>query len=232
MARRPLIFVAFAVWAGSLFGQPGPLLVRQVSSTSASLRGLCVVDPQTVWASGTQGTVVRTFDGGTTWQAVPVDGAETRDFRDIQAFSQNEALVMAAGSPAFIYRTTDAGRKWHVTYTNEHPDMFLDAIAFWDDRRGMAFGDPIDGRWFLIQTTDGGEFCCVSPCSLQRRNCATHYTALRIPAFPSNGIPWPSNQLTNCSADSRHQNSCSASAPQSAAFSRTIKLDERTSSES
>ena len=43
----------------------------QDSGVSVNLRGLSVVSPNVAWASGVNGTVVRTKDGGKTWQELP-----------------------------------------------------------------------------------------------------------------------------------------------------------------
>jgi len=129
----------------------------QASGTTASLRGVAAVDERTAWASGANGTVLRTLDGGTTWSAVGVRGAKTIDFRDIEGFSADEAVVMGVGRPARIFRTTDGGRSWRETYHNDVEGIFLDGLAFFDNRNGLAIGDPMEGRFFLLATKDAGE---------------------------------------------------------------------------
>jgi photosystem II stability/assembly factor-like uncharacterized protein len=128
----------------------------QDSGTQASLRGLSVVDADIAWASGTTGEVLRTVDGGATWNSVAVQTAADLDFRDIQAFSATEAVVISAGSPAKIFQTADGGRTWQLVYENHHEQIFFDAMEFWDRMRGIAFGDPIQGRLVVIRTEDGG----------------------------------------------------------------------------
>jgi photosystem II stability/assembly factor-like uncharacterized protein len=131
---------------------------QQTSNTTASLRGLCAVNEQVVWVSGTQGTFLRTLDGGQTWQAGVVPGAEQLDFRDVEAFDANTAYLLSIGKGAAsrIYKTTDGGRQWMLQFQNTTPDAFFDALAFWDAQRGLALSDPVNGRFVIITTEDGG----------------------------------------------------------------------------
>ena len=34
-------------------------------------------------------------------------------------------------------------------------NVFLDAFAFWDKTHAIAMGDPVDGKYFLLETSDG-----------------------------------------------------------------------------
>jgi photosystem II stability/assembly factor-like uncharacterized protein len=136
--------------------QQAPRWTMQQSGTRESLRGLSVVSERVVWASGNRGTVLRTIDGGMTWRSDTVAGASALDFRDIQAFSADTALVLSAGADARIYRTTDGGRSWTLSYSNRSNGVFFDGMAFWDRRNGIAFSDPVNGSFLVITTADGG----------------------------------------------------------------------------
>jgi photosystem II stability/assembly factor-like uncharacterized protein len=111
-----------------------------------------------VWASGTHGTYLRTTDTGKTWLPAQVPGAEALDFRDVEAFGGDEAYLLAAGpgDQSRIYKTTDAGQHWSLQFTNTDPKGFYDCFAFWDHNHGIAVGDPVDGRFELLSTDDGG----------------------------------------------------------------------------
>ena len=124
--------------------------------TTASLRGLSVVERQVAWASGSAGIVLRTTDGGTTWTNRPVPNADSLDFRSLQALAPTRAFVLSAGAPALLYHTTDGGTTWRLRYENRTPGIFFDALTFWDTTHGMAMSDPVDGQFFLIATHDGG----------------------------------------------------------------------------
>ena len=132
--------------------------IKQTVNTSASFRGLSVVNEKIVWASGTGGTVIKTTDGGKTWNVMTVPGAEKLDFRDIEAFDANTAYVLSIGNGdnSRIYKTTDGGVTWKLQFTNTNEKAFFDAIACWDVNSCLSMSDPVDGRYLLISTTDGG----------------------------------------------------------------------------
>ena len=132
--------------------------VRQQVDTTASLRGLSVVNEKIVWASGSGGTVLRTIDGGGKWEVVKVPGAEKLDFRDIEAFDAKTAYILSIGNgeSSRIYKTTDGGRSWKLQFTNRNEKAFFDAIACWDRAACIAMSDPVDGHYLLMSTNDGG----------------------------------------------------------------------------
>ena len=125
--------------------------------TDASFRGLDVVSKNVVWASGTGGTVVRTIDGGKSWDVLKVPGAEKLDFRDIEAFDANTAYILSIGNgeSSRIYKTIDGGKTWKLQFKNTIEKAFFDSIAFWDEKNGMAQSDPVDGKYVFYRTTDG-----------------------------------------------------------------------------
>jgi photosystem II stability/assembly factor-like uncharacterized protein len=132
--------------------------VTQQSGTTASLRGVSAVSDGVVWASGSGGTWLRTTDGGATWHAAIVVGAEALDFRGVQALDETTAWLLSSGpgDKSRIYKTTDAGGHWTLQYTNPDAKGFFDAIAFWNPVHGVVVGDPVDGQFAILTTSDGG----------------------------------------------------------------------------
>lgn len=128
------------------------------SGVTTRLRGVSVVDARVAWASGADGTILRSLDGGTHWQPRPIPGTGGLDFRDIDALSADVAwaLSMGAGALSRIYKTTDGGQSWTLQFVADEPEAFFDAMAFWDADRGVAFGDSARGRFHVLTTTDGG----------------------------------------------------------------------------
>ena len=135
-------------------------VVTRTTVTTAELRGLSVVSDRVVWASGQRGTVARTTDGGDSWQVDTVPGATALDFRSIHAFDDRTAIVASAGEAekglAKIYVTRDGGKSWTLAYSTDTKGMFFDALAFWSPTEGLALSDPVNGRFVLPSTRDGG----------------------------------------------------------------------------
>ena len=155
-----LIFILFCLLMCSLIKKPeAPKITweSQNSGTAASFRGLTAVSETIAWASGNNGTFTRTIDGGKTWQTETIPGAASLDFRDIQAFDEKTAIVISAGRPAKIFKTTNGGKNWVEKYSNDCEGVFFNSMAFWDAENGIAVGDPIDGYFTIITTIDSGE---------------------------------------------------------------------------
>ena len=102
------------------------------TGSTAQFRGLAAVSKDVAWVGGTGGTVLRTVDGGKNWQNVSPAGAETLQFRDVEAFDAQRAVVLAIGTgeDSRVYRTVDGGKTWTETFRNTDPNAFYDCFAF------------------------------------------------------------------------------------------------------
>jgi photosystem II stability/assembly factor-like uncharacterized protein len=130
------------------------------TGTTERFRGLAPVSREVAWVSGTNGTVLRTTDGGASWRDVSPAGLGTDalQFRDIEAFDARHAVVLSIGegTDSRILTTDDGGASWTETFRNLDPAAFYDCMAFSSPRRGLAMSDPVDGRFRLVETRDGG----------------------------------------------------------------------------
>ena len=110
------------------------------------------------WATGTQGTVLRTSNSGLAWNMRPIPGTEALDFRDVEANGTRQAWVLSSGpgEKSRVYRTADAGEHWTLNLTNPDLSGFFDAIAMFGKQRGILLGDPVNGR-FVVYTTGNGK---------------------------------------------------------------------------
>ena len=127
--------------------------------TGASLRGVAAGGERIAWVSGTRGTVLRTVDGGATWQRLAVQGGDSLDFRSLAATGADTAWVASAGDGAAgqarVYRTTDGGRTWRLVLSDTAKGAFFDALALRDGRRAALLSDPVGGRFPVWITEDG-----------------------------------------------------------------------------
>ena len=142
------------------------------TATTNTLGVVRVVNRSVVWAAGgaiaggiNDGTVVRTVDGGHSWQNVTPPGGAAQVFRDVEAFDRNNALVLAIGEgdASRIYRTVDGGATWSTVFVNPDPRAFYNCMAFFDDRHGVAMSDPVDGKFRILATGDGGRTWRLAP---------------------------------------------------------------------
>ena len=153
---RAILIAAVSLVARGLEGQ----WQLQESGTQAEFRGLQAVNDTVAWAAGQRGVFTRTVDGGATWHADSVPGASGLFFIALHAWDASRAVLLGTafgGTPAArVFVTGDGGKTWKQTYANDHPKVFFDGMAFWDEMHGMAFGDQIDGKIPMILTEDGG----------------------------------------------------------------------------
>jgi photosystem II stability/assembly factor-like uncharacterized protein len=158
LRTRQTLLVVLASVAGVAASPPVPEWSPQASGVTGRLRGVSAVSSRVAWASGAEGTVLRTVDSGQTWQLRPVAGGEKLDFRDVDAMSERVAyaLSIGPGEASRIYKTTDGGAHWELQLANTDPKVFLDAMAFRDESTGFAFSDSVDGRFVVFATTNGG----------------------------------------------------------------------------
>jgi hypothetical protein len=135
----------------------GPTLTDQQSNTTVRLFAVSPVNSRVVWAAGNLGTYLVTTDGGEHWRAAQVPGAETLQFRDVEAVNARIAYLLSIGSgeDSRIYKTTDGGQTWDLQFQNHNPAAFYDCFDFWSPKRGLTFSDAVGDRFPAIKTTNG-----------------------------------------------------------------------------
>ncbi|HNX66319.1 MAG TPA: YCF48-related protein [Bacteroidales bacterium] len=154
--KKILLSVLLMIFSQQMFTQTlyHKALPRDINS---SFRALSVIDDRQAWVSGSNGYVGITSDGGESWAFTRVKGYEKCDFRSLYAFDSKRAVIATAGSPACILRTTNGGRSWKKVFYVADTLAFFDGMDFWNEKEGIIYGDPLNGRLYLASTTDGGK---------------------------------------------------------------------------
>jgi photosystem II stability/assembly factor-like uncharacterized protein len=113
-----------------------------------------------IWASGSNGRLLRSDDGGNHYQRRVIRGGRALDLRGIQAFNEKLAYVMSSGPGKMsrIYKTHDGGDLWDLQFSGTRPEFFLDALVCISEKECFALSDPVDGKFVLIHTTDGKQW--------------------------------------------------------------------------
>ena len=156
---KALTIIALLSLAKSSFSQP--MIIAEQNSgitqtlTSVSSNAFGTINTY-AWVCGYSGTVLRTINGGTTWQNVSGNGIPTNiQLINIACIDGNTAITSGyIGSNTFAYRTSNAGANWVQVFTEANG--FINAVCFRSSTAGLMMGDPVGGRWSLWKTFNGG----------------------------------------------------------------------------
>lgn len=120
------------------------------------IRGLHVINQHVIWAAGSQGTVLLSVDGGEHWKISRIKDEENNEFRSLHGWDAKRAMVVGIQNPARFYMTVDGGESWGIIYVPNDEGLFFNSMKFADYQHGLALSDPIDDRFYLLKTDDGG----------------------------------------------------------------------------
>ena len=160
---------------------------QQVTSPGPGpFRALAAVSRKVAWVGGDGGELWRTTNGGSTWQDVAPPNSAGQGFRRIIPLGDGRVLLFARGGvdtvgdepslAAHIYLSTDNGHSWHTSFVNRDPAAYYGCVdMFADGRHGLALSDPVDGRFRVLATSDGGHSWQVRPSASMPRAIAGEY---------------------------------------------------------
>ncbi|HEY0929006.1 MAG TPA: hypothetical protein VGE27_03720 [Gemmatimonas sp.] len=157
LCRAALLFVPLASARANAQGT-APRITEQQSGVTQLIQAVHATSANVVWASGPGGVVLRTLDGGTTWQRRMTPAGDSLQFRDVHAINADTAWVLSIGNgtASRIYRTSDGGSTWALQFINRDSAAFYDCLSFGNSREGLVFGDATAGRTHILRTTNGG----------------------------------------------------------------------------
>ncbi len=77
------------------------------------------------------------------------------EFRSI-AQTAKYIFIINVANPALLYRVSKDDFSAKLVYQENHEKVFYDSMQFWNDKEGIAMGDPINDCLNIITTRDGG----------------------------------------------------------------------------
>jgi len=130
--------------------------IQKFTRDSTSIRAVVAVDENQLIYAGSNGDVGLTMDGGASWDVKKMRYQDSiiPHFRSI-AKTSSSVFALSIANPALLYQIKNG--KTALVYTENNPKVFYDAMAFFDDKNGIAVGDPTEDCASIITTKDGGE---------------------------------------------------------------------------
>ncbi|MEO8253782.1 MAG: oxidoreductase [Flavobacterium sp.] len=120
-----------------------------------SIRAI-LVDKNKIWYAGNN-SKFGFYDLKTTLKTErKIDNENSNlEFRSMAQNTQNVFLLSIA-NPAFLYKVSKTTLMPTLVYQENHEKVFYDSMQFWNDKEGIAIGDPIEGSFAILITRDGG----------------------------------------------------------------------------
>ena len=169
MRKKLLSLLSIAAVAVS-FGQTYTTQNSGIPSQSFGAREYSIVDPNTAWITYFDGSGGQTYpkyvgvttNGGTNWKANLVSNLPTNALiSDVGAINGTTAFIVTApatgsGAANGLWKTTNSGTSWSKVSGVFGNSSFGNIVRFFDANNGLVIGDPINGKYEMYKTTDGG----------------------------------------------------------------------------
>lgn len=85
------------------------------------------------------------------------------EFRSM-AKNGSSVFMMSVGTPGLLYKVAKDGSETKLVYKEDNEKTFYDSMQFWNDKEGIAIGDPTDNCFSIIITRDSGNTWQKIPC--------------------------------------------------------------------
>ena len=119
-----------------------------------SIRAL-VLDHDKVWYAADQSRFGFIDVKTNQKKEIKLPSEKNAEFRSI-AQTEKYVFILNVGNPALLYKISKEDLSYELVYQENHEKVFYDSMQFWNDKEGIAIGDPIEGSFSVITTRDGG----------------------------------------------------------------------------
>ncbi|GGB66745.1 hypothetical protein GCM10007424_03390 [Flavobacterium suaedae] len=123
-----------------------------------SIRAI-TIDNDKVWYAGSNGKWGRVSLNGEDKLQKVITQEQDSILPEFRAIAQNKhnIFIINVASPAMLYKIDKKDGVVTKVYTEEGEKVFYDSMQFYNDKEGIAMGDPTNECLSVIKTTDGGE---------------------------------------------------------------------------
>lgn len=132
------------------------IIVDTLLQDDISIRAL-TIDGAKAWYAGSNGKYGWvSLNGEKDFSGIIAHDTIMPEFRSI-AQTASDIFILNAGTPATLYKISKDGKRNKIVYTEAGEKVFYDCLKFYNDKDGIAMGDPADGYPAILHTKDGGE---------------------------------------------------------------------------
>lgn len=129
--------------------------IKETVIDSTSIRTIVAIDTNSVMFAGSNGKYGYHTEGKSTIVKVATyQDTLNPNFRSA-ATNGKDFFMLSIANPALLYKTSI--NDLEIKYTETDEKVFYDSMKFFDDKHGIAMGDPTDDCLSIILTNDGGE---------------------------------------------------------------------------
>lgn len=149
-------------YATILFSGDGDNWIRQGESLEVlagiDLNDVWALDENTVWVVGSNNSILKTTDGGITWnQTSLLPQNIDKELFSISLFGTDNIWI--SGSPGIVYNSLDGGNNWDISDSGILSDKFLQAIHIVNPQTVYVVGSRglNSKRGFIARTLNAGQ---------------------------------------------------------------------------
>lgn len=120
-----------------------------------SIRAI-VMDGDKVWYAGDKNRFgVYDLKLNKKFENTIVEDTLKTEFRSI-AQTDDYIYILSVANPALLYQIKKDGKNIKLVYQERNKKVFYDSMQFWNNKEGIAIGDPLTNHLCVLKTIDGG----------------------------------------------------------------------------
>ena len=131
------------------------IVVDTLFQDKISIRAV-LIDANKIWFAADKGRFgFFNLDNNQKFESKIIKDSLKLEFRS-NAKTKKHIFILNVGNPALLYQISKDGKETKLVYHENHEKVFFDSMQFWNDKEGIAMGDPIADCLNVIITRDGG----------------------------------------------------------------------------